>query len=162
MAKRISVDLVKKTRVGYQTDVSSCAKKIVSSKAMPSRLNRFQKFSVELILVDDKEIQILNKRYRKKNKPTDVLSFAYWQDADPKLDPVCFLGQIIISSDTLRRQAKAQGHAYRTELGILFVHGLLHILGFDHETEKELKTMLEMERIFLGDNAGLIARSRLE
>ena len=84
---------------------------------------------IELIFVDDKEIQELNKTYRQKDKPTDVLSF-------PLEDmPGMPLGSIIISIDTAKKQAKEFGHSTEEEIKLLFIHGLLHLLGYDHEVD---------------------------
>lgn len=82
---------------------------------------------VSLVLCDDAFIQALNARYRGKDRPTDVLSFA--QD-DPE-----FLGDIVISLATAARQAKAAGWPLESEIALLGVHGLLHLLSYDDETE---------------------------
>ncbi len=85
-------------------------------------------------LCDDKEIKALNKKFRKKNKATDVLSF---EPGDVAL-PV--LGDIVISVETAKLQAKEYGHGLLEELSVLFVHGLLHLLGYDHEKSEEDET----------------------
>ena len=82
---------------------------------------------ISLVFCDDSFIQALNAEYRGKYKPTDVLSFA--QD-DPKV-----LGDIVISLPTAARQAEAAGWPLENEIALLGVHGLLHLLGFDDETE---------------------------
>ena len=82
---------------------------------------------ISLVLCDDAFIQSLNAEYRGLNKPTDVLSFA--QD-DPEL-----LGDIVISLPTAARQAEAAGWTLENEVALLGVHGLLHLLGYDDETE---------------------------
>lgn len=79
---------------------------------------------IDVSLVNDSTIRRLNRRYRKKARPTDVLSFAYGEEG--------LLGEIIISEETARRQAKAYGAPYREELRRLVIHGVLHILGYDH------------------------------
>lgn len=90
--------------------------------------------SVELLLTDDEAIQALNRQYRQKDKPTDVLSF-------PMGDQL--LGQIIISIPTAKRQAKQIGQSLEDELQFLFIHGVLHCLGYDHQTPEEEAVMLE-------------------
>jgi probable rRNA maturation factor len=84
---------------------------------------------IELIFVNDEEIRELNKTYRNKDKATDVLSFPL-EEA-----PFAPLGSIIISVDTAKRVAKDLGHSVEDEIKLLFIHGLLHLLGYDHEVD---------------------------
>ena len=84
---------------------------------------------IELILTTDEEIQKLNKTYRNKDKPTDVLSFPLEEM------PGMPLGSIVISIDTAKRGAEEFGHSVEDEIKLLFIHGLLHLLGYDHETD---------------------------
>ena len=84
---------------------------------------------VELILTNDNEIQKLNKEYRQKDKPTDVLSFPL--ENIPGLP----LGSIVISIDTAKKGAEEFGHSIEDEIKLLFIHGLLHLLGYNHETD---------------------------
>jgi probable rRNA maturation factor len=88
------------------------------------------KKDVELLIVNDDEIKELNKIHRKKNKPTDVLSFPV------NFEFANFAGSIVISIDTAQKQADEQNHPLNSEVSILFIHGLLHLLGFDHESDK--------------------------
>lgn len=90
---------------------------------------------VELLLTNDATIHKLNKQYRSKDRPTDVLSFSLE-------DPV-HLGQLVISVDRAREQAKDIGQSLEEELQFLFTHGLLHLLGYDHEEPEEEKIMLQ-------------------
>ena len=96
-------------------------------------LNEIYKFltdkDVELILTDDNEIQELNKIHRQKDKPTDVLSFPL------ENIPGMPLGSIVISIDTAKKGAEEFGHSIEDEIKLLFIHGLLHLLGYDHETD---------------------------
>ena len=84
---------------------------------------------LELILTTDEEIQKLNKIHRQKDKPTDVLSFPL------ENMPGMPLGSIIISVDTAKKGADEFGHSVNDEIKLLFIHGLLHILGYDHEID---------------------------
>ena len=79
---------------------------------------------IDVSLVDDRTIRRLNKSYRRKDRATDVLSFGYGEEG--------LLGDVIISEETARRQAKAYGAPYQEELQRLVVHGVLHVLGYDH------------------------------
>lgn len=99
---------------------------------------------IDLVLVSDKKIQKLNKEYRKKDCPTDVISFAYLEVTEfEKEQGDVIAGDIFISVNTAKRQAREKGHSLKHELAILFVHGLLHCFGFNHNTDKE---EAEMER----------------
>src|SRR3989339_1166543 len=93
-----------------------------------------------LTILDDAEIKKINKRYRGKNKPTDVISFAY-EDSE-QFPGEEMLGEIYISIDTARRQSKELSHTLKYELQFLFVHGVLHLLGYTHETEKDDARMM--------------------
>lgn len=95
--------------------------------------------SVELLLTDDEQIHALNLQYRQKDKATDVLSFGLAED----ITQAELLGQIIISVETAERQAKELGQSLDDELQFLFTHGLLHCLGYDHQTPEEEAEMLE-------------------
>jgi probable rRNA maturation factor len=98
------------------------------------RLNKEIPPSIEisLILVDDVEIQKLNLHFRDQDKPTDVLSFPIYESDEPIL-PDSLLGDLVVSVETMKNQADRYGHSQCRELCFLFVHGLLHLLGYDHE-----------------------------
>ncbi|NPA65119.1 MAG: rRNA maturation RNase YbeY [Epsilonproteobacteria bacterium] len=96
---------------------------------------------IELIVTDDEEIQKLNKTFRSIDKPTDVLSFPL-QDT-----PHAPLGSIVISVDQVHEAAKRYGHSPKEEFLLLFIHGLLHLLGYDHETDDGQMRQKEEELI---------------
>ncbi len=100
--------------------------------------------SVSLTLVRDRAIRKLNRAYRGKDKATDVLSFPLAEDGDPS--PERLLGDIVISLDTARRQAAEYDASLERELERLLIHGLLHLLGHDHEEPAEQATMIAQER----------------
>jgi probable rRNA maturation factor len=81
--------------------------------------------------VTDREIHSLNRQYRGKDKPTDVLSFPLADALQPSL-----LGDVVISVATAARQAQRRGHSLREELQTLLIHGILHLLGYDHEVSR--------------------------
>lgn len=85
---------------------------------------------IELIIVDNKTIKEINFEHRKKDEPTDVLSFPF--DGDFAHLP---LGTIIISKDFVEEKAKEYNHSNNDEIKLLFIHGLLHLLGYDHEID---------------------------
>jgi probable rRNA maturation factor len=96
--------------------------------------------------VDDARIAELNRRYRRKPRPTDILSFP-WKAEAPRAggdrDFKNYLGDIVISAETARRNARAAGHSTAREIRWLILHGTLHLLGYDHETDDGKMTRLE-------------------
>ena len=115
---------------------------------------------VELIIVDNTRIQELNYSHRDKNTPTDVLSFpveAPFIEANVHDIP---LGSIVISSEYAEEKAKHYGHTAQDEFTLLFIHGLLHLLGYDHETDHGEMRIKERELIEQwGLPASLIVRT---
>jgi probable rRNA maturation factor len=98
-----------------------------------------------LIFVRDAEIRQLNLQYRGKNEPTDVISLSYLEEKSfPGKEDLA--GEIFISPDTAAKQARSAGRTLRQEVAVLFVHGLLHIFGFDHETPAQRKRMSAFQR----------------
>ncbi|MDO8793747.1 MAG: rRNA maturation RNase YbeY, partial [Vicinamibacterales bacterium] len=105
-------------------------------------------------LVSDARVRALNRQYRGADRNTDVLSFP----SGPGVEPA--LGDIVIATGVARRQAAAAGHALSTELKVLALHGLLHLLGYDHETDGGEMARLEQRlRRRHGLPAGLIERT---
>lgn len=109
---------------------------------------------VSVALVDEAEIQELNRQYRGIDAPTDVLSFSQGEGsglalADFPADMPVPLGDIVISIPRMRVQAVDYGHSEGRELGFLLVHGLLHLLGYDHQTPEETGTMRAAEEDLL-------------
>lgn len=104
---------------------------------------------VSLLLTDDKEIRNLNKSYRNIDSPTDVLSFSMNENKSNQLFPgdidEYLLGDIVISIETAEKQAKNLDHSLDFELTTLLIHGLLHLIGFDHIKEKDFQRMKEEE-----------------
>ncbi|QQR89315.1 MAG: rRNA maturation RNase YbeY [Myxococcales bacterium] len=94
---------------------------------------------LSLLLCGDRQIQILNRRYRNKDKATDVLSFP--QIDDPRKMDCSMLGDVVISRTTAARQAREKGHSELDEITFLLAHGLLHLLGMDHRTAAEDRRM---------------------
>ena len=97
---------------------------------------------LSLLLTGDDEIQALNKTWRGKDKPTDVLS---WPQNDPLI-----LGDVVISLDTAQGQARARGWTLEEETALLLVHGILHLLGHEDDTESGSNEMKRIEREILG------------
>lgn len=105
--------------------------------------------------VDNKRIQEINRDYRHKDRPTDVISFAMQEAGEDELEIVgegmpVVLGDIIISVDKAKEQALAYNHRYERELAFLALHGFLHLLGYDHMKEQDEKVMFQRQDDILG------------
>ena len=113
---------------------------------------------VSVALVSDNRVRALNKTYRRKDYATDVLSFR----SEPwPLSPEPYLGDIVIARGVARRQARDAWHSERTELRVLALHGLLHLLGYDHEQDDGRMRRVERRlRRKGGLHEGLIERAR--
>jgi len=107
-------------------------------------------YLIELNFVDNKTIKKINKQYRKIDKVTDVISFAFLElkkhEVKIKSKELQIFGEIDISIDKIKSQAKEFNHSFKYELVYLYVHGLLHLLGYDHiKNEKDSKIMFALE-----------------
>jgi len=103
-----------------------------------------EKISVSLSFVSKAKIKALNKEYRGIDKVTDVLSFPMYEGKIPDV-PEIELGDVVICMDKIRAQAKEFGHSEERETQYLFVHSMLHLLGYDHMNEKDKKKMRAQE-----------------
>lgn len=104
-------------------------------------------FSV--IIVDNKRIHEINKEYRNIDRETDVITFALEDYEDVKFDNYRPLGDIYISIDKVKEQAKNYGHSELRELAFLTVHGFLHLLGYDHMNKKDEEIMFKKQELIL-------------
>ncbi|MBV8629491.1 MAG: rRNA maturation RNase YbeY [Silvibacterium sp.] len=113
--------------------------------------------AVSVLLTGDEEIRRLNREFRQKDKATDVLSFPAAQvNGHGEL-----AGDLAISVETAARQAEQRGHPLETELKVLLLHGVLHLAGWDHETDSgEMLQKEEALRVELGLDEGLILRAQ--
>ena len=131
-------------------------KEQVDTKKLKELIDKVVKrFSLEkaefnIILVDNEYIHKLNKEYRHIDRETDVITFALEDNMDIKLD-IRILGDIYISIDKAKSQAKEYGHSFLRELSFLTVHGILHLLGYDHQTKKEEKVMFDIQDEILNE-----------
>ena len=117
------------------------------------KYEKLENVEFNIIIVDNAKIRQLNRDYRKIDRETDVISFALEDYEDIKLEHR-LLGDIYISIDKARRQAIEYNHSLLRELSFLSVHGLLHLLGYDHMDEKEEKIMFDKQKEIL-DNYGI-------
>ena len=105
-----------------------------------------KKASCSIIIVDNDYIHKLNKEYRGIDRVTDVISFALEDDKSIVIpDEIRLLGDIYISLDKAKEQAKEYGHSIKRELCFLAVHGIYHLLGYDHETKEEEEIMFKKQ-----------------
>ncbi len=110
------------------------------------KLDKREDYVLSLTLVNSEEQRELNDKYRQINRPTDVLTFPYEQDYDES--PID-LGSIIICPEIAKKQAKEFNHPFERELAFLFIHGLLHIFGYDHIKEKDAEVMYDLQNTLL-------------
>jgi len=113
------IDLVNETDLPVETEPLEAIAKTLTER------------QIELIVTDNEGIRALNAKHREKDVATDVLSFPMKETI-----PGIPLGAIVISKDFVIHHAKMEGHTPQEELTLLFIHGLLHLLGYDHETDK--------------------------
>ena len=105
---------------------------------------------VSLLFTGNDEIQVINREYRDKDQPTDVISFAYHEIEDFDIGPYDTLGDIAISLERVVEQAKEYNHSPKREFFYVLTHGILHLLGYDHIEEEERKEMRAKEEEILG------------
>lgn len=133
--------------IDQKVGLFKCLGKMVSEGETAETIDQ-HKFEVELSIVDDPAIHALNKEFRQVDSPTDVLSFPAWEDEPALLiypDVHLYLGEIVISLDTAKRQAKEDGISLRHMIAWLVAHAMLHLVGFDHPTEETRQVMRTYE-----------------
>jgi len=104
-----------------------------------------------IIIVDEEEIHKINREYRGKDSVTDVISFALEDDKVFVETDFRVLGDIYVCIEKVKSQAEEYGHSFKRELAYLTIHGLLHLLGYDHMTSEEEKIMNEVEEMILNE-----------
>ena len=137
----------------FKVNFFSCVKTNFSAQFFQKLIRRslkklgFKKRGeISLVLTDEKTIRGLNKKYRKKNKSTSILSFVFPErknfifPVQPRL-----LGEIIICPAKARAEARQEGVSFKTKITFLVIHGLLHLFGFDHKNKRQRKIMERME-----------------
>jgi len=129
-----------KLEINNQTSFKIQKNKLKRAARIISRYFKIKDKRVSVGVVDKKEMKKLNKKYRKKDKATDVLSFAGEDD---------YLGEIIICAPMAGKQAEKFNHSFHRELQFLLIHGLLHVLGFEHKSEKGKRQMEKTQKIIM-------------
>lgn len=105
-----------------------------------------------IVFVDEEKIQYLNKNYRNIDRVTDVISFAFEDNAKIVYNNIRFLGEIYICIPRMKEQAVSYGHSEERELAFLVVHGLLHLLGYDHMTKEDEEIMFSLQEVILNED----------
>lgn len=153
----VTVDFTDETNAlteEHEKLVCGVVKKTAESEGLTGEIE------VSVTIVDEKRIQEINLEYRDKNEPTDVISFALNEQGEDELDVIPepdmpnILGDIVISLAHINMQSEEYEHSFERELGFLTVHGMLHLLGYDHMTEAEEKEMFSRQEDILS-NYGL-------
>ncbi|CFY00791.1 Endoribonuclease YbeY [Syntrophomonas zehnderi OL-4] len=139
-------------KINYNREMQQVILRVVKSFTKLSSIPPNTELSI--LLVDNNYIKELNFIYRQLNEPTDVLSFAMNElsEGEPNIafnDELNVLGDIVISLEKADEQRKEYGHSFERELGFLVAHGMLHLLGYDHENEEEEKVMRQLEKKIL-------------
>jgi len=132
-------------RVKYDAGLERVIKEVIAAIGMMRKLP--DNTEVSVLLVDDSYIRDLNRIYRNQDKATDVLSFAMNEQVEEEPgvgfdEEINMLGDIVISLEMAHSQSAEYGHSLKRELGFLVAHGMLHLLGLNHENETEEREML--------------------
>ena len=130
---------------------------VTKAAEMVGKLYGVENGEVSVTLTDNAYIHTLNCQYRGIDRPTDVLSFALNESEEPEIDgglDVNVLGDLIISVERAEEQAADYGHSVRREMAFLTVHGMLHLLGYDHMEEEE-RAEMEAEQRFVMEKLGI-------
>ncbi len=132
---------------GYKNDYSYL-EKVISATL---KREKVENAIFSIIFVDNDEIKKINKEYRNIDKITDVISFAFEDNNNIVYNNLRILGDIYICIPRMIEQAKEYGHSEKRELSFLTVHGLLHLLGYDHMNEKDEKEMFALQELILNE-----------
>ena len=127
--------------------VEGAAQAVLSAEGVP------QEVALSVVVTDDAEIQALNRQFRQIDAPTDVLSFGEEAGATGFVaapDEPPYLGDVVVSLTRAQAQAAERGHGVEEELALLIVHGVLHLLGYDHATDQKEAQMWEQQGAILG------------
>lgn len=132
----------------FDFDLKKLSRKILRKTSKLLKVKT--KHIISYIFVDSKKIQQINKEYRHIDCPTDVISFAYVDVEDDKKLPY-ELGDVFICREKIVEQAEKFGHSYLRECAFLMTHGILHLLGYDHQAKKEEEIMIGLQNQILNE-----------
>jgi len=126
--------------IAVQSDVWADSQGLIhnSIRAVLNVLDTPRVGELSIVLSDNAQVKVLNREYRGKNKPTNVLSF-------PISPPAPMLGDIVLAYETVEREATEKGAAFEAHMMHLLIHGFLHLQGYDHENESDAEVMEALE-----------------
>lgn len=133
---------------GAEADLSISSRKAINAALSQLTITLPEGAEVSTVFTNDAQVHALNKQWRGIDKPTNVLSFAA-NDGVPPDQWSPLLGDIVLARETLEREAGEQGKSFNAHLLHLIIHGFLHLLGYDHETDGEAEEMEDLERKIL-------------
>lgn len=147
------IDETKKVSKNEREDIDSLLQYAADYLKLP------ENSEMSITFMDNERIQVINRDYRGKDAPTDVISFAIEEESEDEM-PIFFddeemtdlpneLGDIMISTQRAQEQAAEYGHSYEREVGFLALHGFLHINGYDHMTPEDEKEMFGLQKEIL-------------
>jgi probable rRNA maturation factor len=110
--------------------------------------NKNKSIEISIVYADDALLKGLNRDFMGKNKPTNVLSFP---NNDESEAGAIYLGDVVLAFETIKREAKSQGKTFKHHTMHLIVHGILHLIGYDHQTNAQAKKMEKLETMILAD-----------
>ncbi|WP_371741683.1 rRNA maturation RNase YbeY [Fusobacterium sp. DD12] len=134
---------------GYDDFVNEEETKEYIEKVLTKEYESDSPVYLSILLTGNDEIQVINREYRDKDQPTDVISFAYHETGDFDIGPYDTLGDIVISLERVFEQAKEYNHSPKREFFYVLTHGLLHLLGYDHIEEEDKVVMRAKEEEIL-------------
>lgn len=148
----INIDIVSKSKKwqSHEDFVKKVTKKLIAETELKKILKKNIQLDVAISLVLDREMQKINQQFRGKNKPTNVLSFPAidWNLLKKNIRQIkdfLYLGDIVISYETLKKESLAQNKSFENHLTHLILHSILHLLGHDHEEDDMAQIMENLE-----------------
>ncbi|QIB26305.1 rRNA maturation RNase YbeY [Caloranaerobacter azorensis] len=133
----------RQNKVIIEEDVKDAVKDVILECLKLEELS--SNYEISVSFVDNEEIRKLNREYRGKDSPTDVLSFPM-EDEEIDEDYIPVLGDIVISAEKALQQSIEFGHSFKREVAYLTAHSMFHLMGYDHETEEEKLVMRQKEK----------------
>lgn len=139
----IEIDL--NTEADDWSDVSHLLEDTITQAASIALPKDITDFTVSITLTNNSNIQILNNKFRNKNKPTNVLSFPQFEPDEITALPELHLGDLVFALETIQKEAMAENKTFENHLRHLTVHGFLHLLGYDHIEDEQAEEMEALE-----------------